>query len=87
MLKILVIANRYEFLCKEFRRNVMSDADRVNNNLKQLLSDAVKLLDSAQNRLYGYEKNKYNDLKRYIDLSNIMKFGETTDDDISDAKL
>lgn len=29
----------------------MSDTERVNNNLKQLLSDAVNLLDSAQNRL------------------------------------
>ena len=42
----------------------MSDIERVNNNLKQLLSDAVKLLDSAQNRLYGYEKNKYHDLNK-----------------------
>lgn len=44
----------------------------MNDNLKQLLGDAVKLLDSVQKRLYGYEKKKYNDLKRYIDLSKIM---------------
>jgi len=54
----------------------MSDVEKVNNNLKELLIDAVKLLDSAQNRLLGFEKDKYHDLKRYIDLSNIMNFGK-----------
>ena len=44
----------------------------MNDNIKQLLGDAVKLLNSVQKRLYGYVKNKYNDLKRYIDLSKIM---------------
>ena len=58
----------------------MSDIERVNNNLKELLIDAVKLLDSAKNRLLGFEKSKYNDLKRYIDQSNIMKFGQPDDD-------
>lgn len=65
----------------------MSDVERINNNLKELLINAIKLLDSAQNRLLGYEKNKYNDLKRYIDQSNIMKFGEPIDDNIRNAKL
>jgi hypothetical protein len=82
MLKILANTITILLFCKEVRRNIMSDTERVNNNLKQLLSDAVKLLDSAQNRLYGYEKNKYNDLKRYIDLSNIMKFGQPNEDEI-----
>ena len=58
----------------------MSETEKVNNNLKELLIDAVKLLDSAQNRLLGYEKSKYHDLKRYIDLSNIMKFSKPTED-------
>lgn len=65
----------------------MSDKEKADNNLKELLIAAVKLLDSAQNRLLGYEKNKYNDLKRYIDLSNIMNFGEPADDSVGDAKL
>jgi hypothetical protein len=60
----------------------MSDTERINNNLKDLLINAVKLLDSAQHRLLGYEKNKYKDLKRYIDQSNIMKFGQPDEDKI-----
>lgn len=82
MLKILVNAITILLFCKVVRRNVMSDTERVNNNLKQLLIDAVKLLDSGQNRLYGYEKNKYNDLKKFIDLSNIMKLGQPDNDQI-----
>ena len=86
MLKILANAIPILLFCKQIRRWAMSDTERVNNNLKELLADAVKLLDSAKNRLLGYEKNKYNDLKRYIDQSNIMKFGNS-DDNNSDAKL
>lgn len=30
------------------KMSAMSDADKVTNNLKELLTDAVKLLDSAK---------------------------------------